>query len=105
MQFRGAQRRADALVTVGRYGHADPRTADQDAGHIFGFDSIAQGMGEHGVIAAFLAVGAVVGDRIAHLFQMGAQGFLEFDTGVVTGHVDGFHDLSLGLLLGSRVAF
>ena len=36
MQFRGAQRRADALVTVGRYGHADPRTADQDAGHIFG---------------------------------------------------------------------
>ena len=56
-----AQASADALVLVERHGDALARSADADAGvDLAALHALGQGVAEVGIVAAFLAEGAII---------------------------------------------
>ena len=95
VQLGGAERGPDAGMAVGRQRHADARAANQNAGAVFSFHGFAEFMGEDGIIATVLGIGAVVDDLIAESGQMLGQGGFQVEAGVIRGQMDALHKLSL----------
>ena len=85
VQFRGAERRANARMAVGGHGHADARAADQDAPAIFLLHGGAQGVRKDRIVAAGLAVGTEIDDFVALPGKVAADGGLERHAGMIRG--------------------